>query len=351
MFIDHIEIDVLSGKGGEGCTSFRKEKFVINGGPDGGDGGAGGNIYIIADGNNHTLSKYRGQRLLKADNGKSGESRKKHGKSGKSLYVSVPPGTTILDADTDEIIADLKVEGDKILVLEGGKGGMGNWHFKSSTNQAPTYHQPGLEGEVKSIKMELRLIADVGLVGFPNVGKSTLIANISNAKPQIADYEFTTLSPNLGVIDLDYTSSFLMADIPGIIEGASDGKGLGIEFLRHIERTNYLLFMLDIFHGKSLMEQYNALKIEIKRYSETLNDKQFAIAITKTDVLSSEDVTEKVSEFIQELELAENNGSYIQEADISGVLDIKKPNFILQISSVNRVNLEELKAMLYKGLN
>ena len=237
MFIDSVKFSVKSGNGGAGCVSFRREKFVISGGPDGGDGGDGGDVYFRVDKNSHTLSSYKGKREFKAQNGAPGEGRKKTGKSGEDLYLIVPPGTSVYDEDSGELVLDMLNDGETRLFLKGGKGGLGNVHFKSSINQAPEYAQKGLEGETREVRLELKLIADVGLVGFPNVGKSTLISTVSNAKPQIANYEFTTLTPKLGLVEVDEYSGFVMADIPGIIEGASEGPGLGVQFLKHVERT------------------------------------------------------------------------------------------------------------------
>ena len=240
MFVDSVNFSVSSGKGGAGCASFRREKHVLLGGPDGGDGGNGGDVYFIVDNNTHTLANYKGKRVLKAQNGQPGLPRNMSGKKGENLNLIVPPGTVVYDNDSGEILLDLTIQGQKELFLKGGKGGLGNVHFKTSVNQAPSKAQPGLQGESKNIRLELKLIADVGLVGFPNVGKSTLISSISNAKPQIANYEFTTLTPKLGLVEVDEFSGFVMADIPGIIEGASDGKGLGLQFLKHIEINQHL---------------------------------------------------------------------------------------------------------------
>ena len=224
MFVDSVELTVGSGKGGAGCVSFWTEKFVIKGGPDGGDGGRGGAIFFKVDNNTDTLSALRGKRVIKAENGRPGEGRKCYGRKGKDTTIIVPPGTQIVDGESGEVLLDLLEEGEKIKFLDGGKGGLGNMHFKGPTNQRPTYAQPGLPGEMRDIRLEMKLIADVGLVGYPNVGKSTLISTLSNARPEVANYEFTTLTPKLGVVALNDYSSFMMADIPGIIEGASDGR-------------------------------------------------------------------------------------------------------------------------------
>ena len=243
MFVDSVELTISSGKGGAGSISFWTEKFVAKGGPDGGDGGRGGSVYFKVDNNTDTLSGFRGRNHIKAENGRPGEGRKCYGRKGQDTIITVPPGTTVIDMETGEELLDLVNEGEVILFIEGGKGGLGNMHFKSSSNQRPTYAQPGLPGITKHVRLEMKLIADVGLVGYPNVGKSTLISTLSNARPEVANYEFTTLTPKLGVVHMGDYESFMMADIPGIIEGASDGRGLGLEFLKHIERTKTLYFL------------------------------------------------------------------------------------------------------------
>ena len=359
MFIDNVELTVSSGKGGAGCVSFHTEKFVTKGGPDGGDGGKGGDVYFKVDSNTDTLSFYRGKRHLKAKNGRPGEGRKRFGKKGEDLVLVVPPGTQVIDAQSGEVLLDLTEDKTLVKFLEGGKGGKGNVHFKSPTNQRPTYAQPGLPGITKHIRLELKSIADVGLVGFPNVGKSTLISALSNAKPEVANYEFTTLTPKLGVVRIDEFNSFLMADIPGIIEGASDGRGLGLEFLRHIERTKSLLFLIDATNYRDMSYQFSALKEELKRYSTKLSQRAFAIAITKIDALAVDEVNAKIEEFFKELNLEPNNEakkfgakeeylSFMQQKDEWEELDFSKPVFILPISAVARINLEPLKYMLFK---
>ena len=357
MFVDSVELALFAGNGGAGATSFRREKFVLKGGPDGGDGGKGGNVYFKLDHNCDTLSAFKGKRFLKAKNGQPGEGRKMHGKKGEDLILEVPPGTQVYDAKTSELLLDITDENDSVLFLEGGKGGLGNWHFRSSTNQRPTYSQSGLEGEQRSIRLELKLIADVGLVGFPNVGKSTLVATLSNAKPEIANYEFTTLIPSLGVVDVDYNKSFVIADIPGIISGASEGKGLGIEFLRHIERTKTLLFMIDIANFRDMEEQYKILREELKKFSTTLFEKNFAIAITRCDALSSEEASEKIEKFIKKIckknkksELDEHLGSSLPYF-INTQNTNKDTSFIIPISSVVGTNIKHLKYKLYELSN
>ncbi len=354
MFIDNAEIEVSSGKGGAGSVSFRTEKFVLKGGPDGGDGGRGGDVYFLVDKNSHTLSNFRGRHHIKAKNGVPGQGRKKYGKKGESAVIVVPPGTQILDVNTGELLLDLVEDGQKVQFLEGGKGGLGNWHFRSSTNQRPSYAQPGLPGETRHIRLELKLIADVGLVGFPNVGKSTLISTISNARPEIANYEFTTLTPKLGVVEVGDLSSFVMADIPGIIGGASDGKGLGLEFLRHIERTKFLLFMLDIANYRTLEEQYDVLKKEVANFSDALKDRSIAIALTRVDSMSDEEAIEKSRAFLEHIGLNDDKKdnlykfetkypTYVQDID---EYDAAKPFFVAPLSSVARINVNAIRFAL-----
>lgn len=347
MFTDSVVITVASGKGGAGSTAFHREKFVLQGGPSGGDGGRGGSIYFYTDPNADSLSKYRGKHHHKAKNGEPGGNRQMHGKSGEDLTLIVPVGTQVLDAETGELLVDLTEPNTKVLFLEGGKGGLGNMHFKSSTNQKPTYAQPGLPGIEKRVKLELKLIADVGLVGFPNVGKSTLISVVSAAKPEIANYEFTTLKPNLGVVDIDDYNSFVIADIPGIIEGASEGRGLGLEFLKHIERTKVSLYCLDCAREQSLIEQFATLKKELERYSDKLSKNNFAIAITKIDALDAEEVNAKINGFMAELGLKSNG-------DIDGLpyfeSEDANPRFIIPISSTAHQNTQKLKFSLFKIL-
>jgi len=354
MFVDKVELTLSSGKGGAGCVSFHTEKFVVKGGPDGGDGGRGGSVWFKVDRNTDTLSHLRGKRHIKAENGRPGEGRKRFGRSGKDIEIIVPPGTQVIDLESGEVLLDLVEPGKRVKFLEGGKGGLGNVHFKSPTNQRPTYAQPGMPGVTKRVRLEMKLIADVGLVGFPNVGKSTLISTISNARPEIANYEFTTLTPKLGVVTLDEFNSFLMADIPGIIEGASDGKGLGLEFLRHIERTKTLLFMIDATNYRDMAYQYKTLKEELKRYSKKLATRYFAIAITKIDALSDNEIDSKTKELLDRLNLEPNefmskrfsaDDKLLSYGDIEN-LSIDKPAFILPISSVSKRNIDALRFAL-----
>lgn len=350
MFIDSVELTISSGKGGAGSSSFRREKHVTQGGPDGGDGGAGGDVIFKVSRNLHTLSNFRGINSLKASNGQNGSRRRMHGKDGEDLIIHVPAGTIIFDAHTDEILLDLVNDEMEVKFLEGGIGGLGNWHFRSSTNQQPRYAQPGREGKSLCVRLELKLIADVGLVGFPNTGKSTLISVVSNAKPEIADYEFTTLTPKLGVVKVDEFTSFVMADIPGIIEGASEGKGLGLEFLKHIERTKFLLFMLDITNIRTLKEQFDLLKKELNNFSQNLSTKNFAIAITKIDVINIKDTNDKINSFFNSLHVKKSvlKDKYKIDGDFDVLLNefdnIKndEPYFILPISSATNQNIKTL---------
>ena len=246
MFTDYVKIYASAGKGGNGAVSFRREKYIAAGGPDGGDGGKGGDVYFEVDPDSNTLLEFRYKKKFKAESGKNGEGARKFGKSGEDIHIKVPIGTIIKDAQTGEVLADLSEKGQVELLLKGGRGGKGNCHFATSTRQAPRFSQAGEEGEEKELILELKLLADVGLIGYPSVGKSTILSIVTAATPKIADYHFTTLEPNLGVVKAEYGDSFVIADIPGLIEGASEGTGLGIQFLRHIERTRLLLHVIDV---------------------------------------------------------------------------------------------------------
>jgi GTP-binding protein len=356
MFVDSVNLIVKSGKGGAGCVSFRREKFVVQGGPDGGDGGKGADVYFEVDNNTDTLSWYKGKKVLKGDNGVPGMGRRKTGKSADPLILKVPPGTQVLDNETGEVIFDLLNEGERTLFLEGGKGGLGNYHFKSSRNQTPSYAQPGKPALEKEIRLELKLIADVGLVGYPNVGKSTLISTISNAKPQVANYEFTTLTPKLGVVEVGEYSSFVAADIPGIIDGAAEGKGLGLEFLKHIERTKTLLYMIDVSNYRLMLDQYNVLQEEVEKFSSELFERKFAIALSKTDAIEPEELNERIEEFIEAIGLkTSSKNSFGFESDTSYFVqdlemnryDNNLPYFVLPISSITTKNVEAIKYALY----
>ena len=321
-FIDHIKIFCKSGNGGRGSSSFRREKFVPKGGPDGGDGGKGGDIILKGNSQLWTLLHLRYTKHLKAENGEGGQGSKKHGKNGKDVVIEVPLGTIAKSADNGNISIEILNHNEEKILLEGGIGGLGNVHFKTSTKQAPQYSQPGIQGVEEWINLELKVLADVGLVGFPNAGKSTLLSSISKAKPKIGDYPFTTLTPNLGVIPYKDNLSFIMADIPGIIEGASEGKGLGIRFLRHIERNSILLFMIPV--TSEVDKEFKLLHKELKNYNKELLEKKIIIAVTKCDLLS-------------EKELKEIKFNLKQE--------------IIKISSVTGYGLENLKDAIWKKIN
>lgn len=357
MFSDSVEISLSSGKGGAGCVAFRREKYVLQGGPNGGDGGRGGDVYFKVDNNTHTLAHFRGNKNLRAANGRPGMGSNMTGKSGDKLVVVVPPGTQVVDVESGEILLDLIEPNREVLFLKGGKGGLGNVHFKSSTNQKPTYAQPGLPGEDKTVRLELKLIADVGLVGFPNVGKSTLISTVSNATPEIANYEFTTLTPKLGQVNVGDYDSFIMADIPGIIDGASEGRGLGLEFLRHIERTKTLLFTIDLASYLEISYQYETLKEELSKFSSELAGRSYAIALTRSDTMSTQEFSEKCEMFIKHLGLEKSSNSqfgfdidggfYEQQPHIDGSYNRAKPAFIAPISSATHYNIKPLIYALY----
>lgn len=283
MFIDHTQIDISAGNGGAGAVSFRREKFIPKGGPDGGDGGRGGHVIFIVDTNLHTLQDIRYRRRYKAENGHSGRGSNKTGKNGKDVIILVPAGSIIRRKGSDQVIVDLTVEGQKHIICRGGQGGKGNARFKTATKQAPRKAQPGIEGETGIFEIELKILADVGLVGLPNAGKSTLLASISSARPKIADYPFTTLKPNLGIVKYGEYDSFVMADIPGLIKGASLGKGLGHQFLRHIERNRVHLFLIDCIEDKPL-DVYKTLKNELQNFNEDLISKPHLICRTKSDL-------------------------------------------------------------------
>ena len=302
MFTDYAKIIIKSGDGGNGAVSFRREKYVAAGGPDGGDGGRGGSIYFIVDPDSNTLVDFRFKKKFKAENGKNGEGARRYGKSGEDLYVKVPIGTLIKDAETGKIIADLSHKGQKELILPGGRGGKGNSHFATSTRQAPRFSQDGEKGIEKEIILELKLLADVGLIGFPNVGKSTFLSKTTSATPKIADYHFTTLEPNLGVVKNDYGESFVIADIPGIIEGASNGTGLGIQFLRHIERTRLLLHVIDVsgIEGRNPVDDFKTINEELKSYSEKLSKRKQIIVANKIDSMQDENLYNDLEKLAKE---------------------------------------------------
>ena len=301
MFIDYVKIYAKAGNGGNGAISFRREKYVAAGGPDGGDGGKGGDIYFEVDQNSNTLLEFRYKKKFKAENGSNGEGSNKYGKSGEDLTIKVPIGTIVKDAETNHVLADLSHEGQKELVLKGGRGGKGNSHFATATRQAPRFSQDGENGEEKELILELKLLADVGLIGFPNVGKSTFLSRTTSATPKIADYHFTTLEPNLGVVKTEYGDSFVIADIPGIIEGASEGVGLGLQFLRHIERTRLLLHVIDVSgsEGRNPVDDFEKINSELKKYSKKLSERTQIIVANKSDIIQDEEKFEELSKLAQ----------------------------------------------------
>jgi GTPase len=293
-FVDKVNVSVAAGDGGNGKLSFRHEKFIDKGGPDGGDGGNGGDVVLEASRNQNTLAAFRFQKEIKADDGKPGGKTRMHGRSGKPLIVAVPVGTVATTAN-GIVLADLTTDGQREIIAKGGKGGFGNAHFVSSRRQAPNFAEKGEPGESHSLQFELKMIADVGLVGLPNAGKSTLLSKLSNARPEIADYPFTTLTPNLGVVDVDKESSILMADIPGLIEGAASGKGLGHDFLRHVERTAVILHLIDAYQSNAA-EAYQTIRDELVAYSKDLGKRSEVIALTKVEGLDEEIINDLISQ-------------------------------------------------------
>ncbi|MRJ06351.1 MAG: GTPase ObgE [Epsilonproteobacteria bacterium] len=342
MFVDKVELILKSGKGGAGCVSFRREKFIPKGGPDGGDGGKGGDVIIYCDNNTDTLAHLKGKRVLKAKNGRPGEGKKKHGADGEDLIVVVPPGTIIKEKETGKVLLELTQPGERRVLLEGGKGGLGNWHFRGSRNQVPRYAQPGEPGKELKVIIELKLIADVGLVGFPNAGKSTLISALSNARPQIANYEFTTLTPKLGVVEIGDGNQFVMADIPGIIEGASEGKGLGLEFLRHIERTKVILFVIDLLSYRDPVYQWKSLKKELRKYSPQLAQRRWGIALNKVDGVEPS----QVEEVLKKLGYIPTSPQFGADPSYPAYFG-EKGEFVLPISGATGFNLKPLKFALW----
>jgi GTP-binding protein len=302
-FVDEATIRIQAGNGGHGCLSFRREKFVERGGPDGGDGGHGGSVYLVAEPSLNTLADFRVARKFRAESGQGGAGRNKTGRSGEDLDVMIPSGTVVHDVDTGELICDLTEPGQRRKVAEGGRGGLGNTRFKSSTNRAPRKTTQGTQGEARHLSLELKVLADVGLLGMPNAGKSTLITARSEARPRIADYPFTTLHPNLGVVRIGRLQSFVMADIPGLIEGASEGAGLGIQFLRHLQRTGLLLHLVDIapIDGSNPADVVQAIARELSNFSAELADKPRWLVINKIDLLTDEGLAEARRELLDAL--------------------------------------------------
>ena len=327
-FVDYVKIYVSSGKGGKGSTHLHREKFIEKGGPDGGDGGRGGHVYIVGNKGLWTLFHLKFARHVKAGHGGDGGSSRSTGSDGEDKFIEVPLGTVVRDKETDEILFEITEHGEKKIVAQGGKGGLGNWNFRSSTNQTPRYSQPGLPSEEIDMILELKVLADVGLVGFPNAGKSTLLSVLTSAKPKIADYPFTTLKPNLGIVAYRDFQSFVIADIPGIIEGAAEGKGLGHYFLRHIERNSTLLFLVPA-DADDIKKEYEILLDELRRYNPEMLDKDRLIVVSKSDMLDEE----LQAELKIQLDVAFGETSY------------------LFISSVAQQGLTELKDKLWQMLN
>ncbi|MEX0957843.1 MAG: GTPase ObgE [Burkholderiales bacterium] len=306
-FIDEAIIEVHSGKGGDGIVAFRREKYVPRGGPSGGDGGRGGSVFAVADRNINTLVEYRFQRIHRARNGENGQGKDCYGKSADDIQLRMPVGTVVTDADTGEVIADLAQDGETVTIARGGQGGLGNIHFKSSTNRAPRQCTPGQPGESRKLKLELKVLADVGLLGMPNAGKSTLIRAVSAARPKVADYPFTTLHPNLGVVRIDENRSFVIADIPGLIEGAAEGAGLGHQFLRHLQRTRLLLHLVDLAPydvSTDPVRDARAIVEELRKYDESLYRKPRWLVLNKIDLLPAEEQQTRADAFVAEYEKA-----------------------------------------------
>ena len=324
-FVDYVKIFARSGHGGAGSAHFRREKFVAFGGPDGGDGGKGGSIILQGDSQYWTLIHLKYQRHIFAEDGQCGSGARSSGKDAQDIIVRVPLGTVARDAETGEIVGEVTDDGEQLVLLKGGRGGLGNWHFKTATNQAPRYAQPGEEGAEGAFILELKVLADVGLVGFPNAGKSTLLSVVSAAKPKIANYAFTTLEPNLGIVACRDNHSFVMADIPGIIEGAHEGRGLGTRFLRHIERNSVLLFMIPA-DSENICKDYEILLGELTQYNPELLDKERLLAITKCDMLDEELMTEMRAHLPEGLPT-------------------------VMISSVTGLNIQQVKDMLWEALH
>lgn len=300
MFIDRARIFVQSGKGGDGMSSFRHEKFVPKGGPNGGDGGQGGNVVLVADRNVNTLVDFRFRRLFKAKPGGKGEGSNKYGRNAEDLLITVPLGTIVKDEETGQIMADLSRDGQRAIVAKGGRGGRGNWHFRTSANRTPTFAERGEPGEERWLRLELKVLADVGLLGYPSVGKSSILRKVSAAQPEVAAYHFTTLNPILGVVNLPDHRSFVMADIPGLIDGASEGVGLGHDFLRHIERTKILIHVVDVsgIEGRDPIEDYEKINAELAKYSEKLARKRQVVAANKIDLLGDSDNLERLMDYM-----------------------------------------------------
>ncbi|MDA7736616.1 GTPase ObgE [Flavobacteriaceae bacterium] len=327
-FVDYVKLYVSSGNGGKGSIHLHREKYITKGGPDGGDGGRGGHVILRGNSQLWTLYTFKFKKHFSAGHGGDGSKNRSSGAQGEDIYIDIPMGTVVRSTETNEILFEITEDNQEVIIQEGGLGGRGNWHFKSSTRQTPRYAQPGIEGKTFQITLELKVLADVGLVGFPNAGKSTLLAALTSAKPKIADYEFTTLKPNLGIVEYRDFQSFVMADIPGIIEGAADGKGLGHYFLRHIERNSILLFVIPA-DTKNLKKEFDILQKELIKYNPELLDKQFMVVLSKADLLDDE----LKEEYAKEMK----------------TLFKEIPHLI--ISSATQYHLMELKDALWKLLN
>jgi len=327
-FVDYVKLYVSSGNGGKGSIHLHREKYITKGGPDGGDGGRGGHVILRGNSQLWTLYTFKFKKHFSAGHGGDGSKNRSSGAQGEDIYIDIPMGTVVRSTETNEILFEITEDNQEVIIQEGGLGGRGNWHFKSSTRQTPRYAQPGIQGKTFQITLELKVLADVGLVGFPNAGKSTLLAALTSAKPKIADYEFTTLKPNLGIVEYRDFQSFVMADIPGIIEGAAEGKGLGHYFLRHIERNSILLFVIPA-DTKNLKKEFDILQKELIKYNPELLDKQFMVVLSKADLLDDE----LKEEYAKEMK----------------TLFKEIPHLI--ISSATQYHLMELKDALWKLLN
>ena len=352
MFTDYTKIFIKSGDGGNGAATFRREKYVAAGGPDGGDGGNGGNIYFQVDKDKNTLIDFRYNKKFKAKNGENGSGNNCNGKFGEDLYIKVPIGTVVKDAETEKVLADLSKPNQIELILKGGRGGRGNSHFATATRQAPRFSEDGEKGEEKELILELKLLADVGLLGFPNVGKSTFLSKVTDARPKIANYHFTTIEPNLGVVRTKDGDGFVIADIPGIIEGASEGIGLGIQFLRHVERTRLLLHFLDVSgsEGRDPVEDYYTINKELKKYSEKLAKRKQIIVATKIDSMQDETNLKKVEELAKKeklefFKISSVTGEGVQELidHVTKVLKTLPKEELVEIEDKKVYTLEEEK--------
>jgi GTP-binding protein len=340
-FVDYVKIYCRSGKGGRGSTHFRREKYIPKGGPDGGDGGRGGHVFLRGNRNYWTLLHLKYERHVMATNGSPGTAKRSSGKDGEDRVIEVPCGTVVYDAETGDFICDVTEDGQEVMLLKGGRGGLGNWNFKTATNQAPRYAQPGEPAEERMVILQLKLLADVGLVGFPNAGKSTLLSVVSAAKPKIANYPFTTLEPNLGIVSYRDNRSFVMADIPGIIEGASEGKGLGYRFLRHIERNSLLLFMIPA-DADDIRKEYEILHNELVSYNPELLEKRRVLAITKSDMLDEELEEAVIDELPEDIPHV-----FISSITHKGIVELKD----LLWKELSQENFHEVERIVHKKLD